>query len=517
MAASLTPRLNGRIQPAKTGHVTEEHVPVLLWVHSGTATVDAAGVTYRLSAREAIWIPPGLAHCTQTDEGGVVLPIFPRLPELRGPLAEVRVILVPEGWEDWLVFQFDFNNYHSFEANVGSQALVSLLTDSPAPSNRGPLGASVPLPLPRSPEGRAVAQALLRSPGSPRTIDTFAARENVSARTLQRQFRDETGIAFSEWRTRARIAVAANHLSGGRGIGWTGRRVGYGTPAGFTRAFQRHLEMTPHGYVLRSRALGREAHGSVEEVSALVAAEPREPPHIPARHVWSWVYDHHVLWWTYRGRVAIRIGTRNFTLRQGDAIWLPAGFTASVDLTKGSIFLPLGNRYGGAHIGVDELNVFSLPEDAEGYLLHTLLAEYTLFRPGTGELGISDQLFREQFVSGRGSAAVSELTGAVSAIARELRSHPADRRSLADWARRLRLSPQKVSREFITQTGSSFPRWRAKLRMSLARELLMLQDPLHKVSEILGYATPATFSKVFTSAHGISPRKYQHQISKQLD
>jgi AraC-like DNA-binding protein len=79
----------------------------------------------------------------------------------------------------------------------------------------------------------------------------------------------------------------------------------------------------------------------------------------------------------------------------------------------------------------------------------------------------------------------------------------------------LHLPPREVSREFTSQMGITFPRWRAQLRMSLARELLMLDEPPHYVSDFLGYANRATFSKIFTTAHGISPRSYQRQISKQ--
>lgn len=80
----------------------------------------------------------------------------------------------------------------------------------------------------------------------------FAALERVSVTTLQRQFRDETGMTFSEWRTRARIAAAEGHLADGRNIGWTGRRVGY-APGRFHQG-------VPPAY--RPVASGRVVYGS---------------------------------------------------------------------------------------------------------------------------------------------------------------------------------------------------------------------------------------------------------------
>ncbi len=506
--------------PAMTaGPITEDYIPVLLWVHTGTAIVEAAGDVHRLAAGEAIWIPPGVTHRTRTSVGAVVLPIFPRMPKRLGALAEVRVVPIPNGWEDWLLFQFDWNGYHSLEALAGANALLSLVVDGASRDDAADAGGRAsPVPMPSSREASAVAQAVLRSPGSPRGLSHFAERENVSVRTVQRQFRTETGMSFSEWRTRVRVTVAASHLTDGRDIGSTGRHVGYTTPAGFTRAFGRHFGVGPREYARRAHASPRRSANPLVEattqLAALVADKPQQSPHIPPRQVWNWVFDWHVLWWACRGQATLRIGTREFSMHRGQAMWLPAGFLASVTLAEGSILLPLGNRHGGIPIGVDELNTYSLSGEAEAFLLHTVVAEYTFFHSDIDRVLLADDLFRDQFVAGTDSGTSNGPTGAVAEIAWALRRDPADSRSLAEWASHLHISRKAIGEEFLAQTGGSFPHWRAQLRMSLARELLMFGDPVHEVSRTLGYATPATFSKVFTTAHGISPRRYRHQASR---
>jgi AraC-like DNA-binding protein len=515
LRASLSER---PIPTVTAGPIAEEHEPVVLWVHSGTATVETPTAAYRLAAGEAIWIPRGVVHRTRTDQGGVVFPIFPRRGELRGALAAARVFVVPPGWEDWFVSQFDFNRYHHSDAPSASDALLGLVVEHAPPAERARRGAAgPPMPMPRAPEARAVAQAILRSPGSSWRTDDCAARENISVRTLQRQFLDGTGVVFSEWRARARVSIAAEHLAQGRAVGWTGRRVGYDTPAGFTRAFRRHFGVAPRDYARRVDAGA--ADGAAERfdattpLAALVGHQFREPPPIPPRQLWSLVHDCHVLWWAYRGHVEIRVGTHQHSLRQGDALWVPAGLVASVDLAARSILLPLGQRYGTVHIGPGELSAFSLPSDAERFLLHTVLTEYTLFRPAARQRGLADELFREQLVARRDDGASAALTGALAALALAMRRDPADSRSLAAWATRLRLSPRALGEELHTQTGSSFPAWRAQLRMTLARELLTFGDTPRTVAQTLGYATSAVFGKVFTTAHGISPRQYQRRVS----
>lgn len=511
------------IPPATAGPITEEHLPVLLWVHVGTATVDAGSISHRLRAGQAIWIPPGVRHCTRADAGGVVLPIFPRLPELRGPLAEVRVISAPRGWEDWFVSQFDLNRYHTRGARPDERTLLGLVVDgTPRDARPGGDSGAPALPMPHSREAQAVAHAVLRSPAAEHRITELAAHENVSVRTLQRQFHHETGMTFSEWRARARVTVAAGHLLDGRTVSWVGRAVGYDTPAGFTRAFHRYFGCGPAAFARRAstvadRPTGPDEHATTHLAALVADTPPPPPPPIPARQPWSWVFGAHVLWWVYRGMVEIQIGAHRFALRRGQAIWLPAGITASVDdIARGSILLPLGDRRGGPPIGVDELRPFSFPPEADAYLLHTVLAEYTLFGTTGERPRLADELLREQLVFGRDRATGEGLTGVVATIATALCRDPADSRSLAQWAAHLRLPPEQVGTEFRSQTGSSFPRWRAHLRMSLARQLLAFDDPPREVSKLLGYATPAAFGKVFAVAHGVSPRTYQQRVSRRL-
>lgn len=513
------PALAQRPIPAMTaGPVTEEHEPVVLWVHTGAATVEVPGAAHRLGAGQAIWIPPGVQHRTQTDEGGVVVPIFPKVAELRGALAEVRVVTIPPGWDTWFVVQFDFNRFHSGGAPAHAHALVDLVLDSTRPATHSRRGAAgPPLTMPQSQEARAVAQALLRMPGSNWTTADLAAQESISVRTLQRQFRRETGVVFSEWRTRARVSVAAKHLADGRSVSWTGQQVGYDTPAGFTRAFRRHFGLTPRDHARLVDAPTRApatADDTTAPLQALVAEDGRHPPSIPPRRWWSVVHDCHVLWWVYRGEATISIGSHRYPVQQGEAIWLPAGLSATIELAADSVLLPLGQRYGALHLAADELRAVSLPGEAEAFLLHTVLSEYTLFEPDTTQPRLADELFRQQQLDPSGGQdAGAGLTGAVAAIALALRRDPADSRSLADWAAHLGLPSRRLGAEFARQTGTSFPVWRAQLRMTLARELLRFGDPWREVSRTLGYATPAVFGKVFTTAHGISPRRYQQQVN----
>lgn len=504
-------RLDQSLPPLTTGRITEDQLPVLLWVHTGTATVEAAGASHILTAGQALWVPPGVEHGTRTEAGGVVLPIFPSTPALPDAPAHIRAVEMPDSWTDWLVSQFDFNRHHTQDKGAGVRELLALVGGEGATTS---LTASSPEPppltMPSSKQARAVAEVFLRSPADPTSASDLAAQENISVRTLQRQFHDETGLTLSEWRTRARVTVAASKLTMGREVGWAARDVGYQTSAGFTRAFRRHMGVAPKDY-LRRGATG------TERTVNIAPALNREPPAVPPRRVWSWVFDWHVLWWVYRGEVAIRIGTREVVLRHGQAVWIPAGYSASVDeRDDGSILLPLGNRLGGAELGPDDLRILDLQDLQTPYLLHTVLMEYTLFglvtEDGGNREALADVLFREQFADGSPRVHAGSLTGAVAVIARQLRLNPSDSSSLAEWAEVVGEPTGRLGHEFVHQTGRDFPRWRADLRMSLARELLRDGSTPRAAARMLGYATNAGFGQVFTATHGLTPRQYQQRV-----
>lgn len=515
----LPPRARDWTIPATaTEPLTEEHQTVLLYAHTGTATVDAAGQEHHLSTGDAIWVPPGVPHRTRCRAGGVVIPVFPRTSELPAGLSTVRTITFPPGWADWLVMRHvdDMHLQHDVRETLpGAEALMGLVAGAPEGLGDRRIDAEA-LPMPLSREAARVARTLLRDPASSASAVSLAGRENISVKTLQRQFRHETGLAFSDWRTRARVVAAAKHLQRGHDVGSTGRRVGYATAAGFSKAFSRHTGITPSEYARHARRRPAAAAVPVEDVlrpiAALASDDALVAPPIPARRVWTRVNEEHCLLWIYRGEADVRVGARDFRLRRGDVLWLPAGVPNTVECPAGSIAMPLGLGFGSVDLDPEALSVFSFPPEAETFLLHTSMVNFTLAETATRGPSLSTELFRVQFLAGRG--ADTGLTRAVGSITRALRRNPADSRSLARWAEQLGTSPRELGQEFLRQTGETFPRWRAQHRMDMARWFLRLGDSPGQVARQLGYASSAAFANAFSTAHGMSPREHQRRAGE---
>ncbi|MFT4234163.1 MAG: helix-turn-helix domain-containing protein [Microbacterium sp.] len=491
------------------GPLSNDRLLLFLWVRKGAAAVAVAGRTHAVSAGEAIVVPPGVVHTVHTDRASLAIPVFAPATMCPAALTEVRIVPVPVGWEEWLM-----HRYAAAEVTRVT-ALQQLLGDSVPAGRPGEVGGHVAsLPMPHSPQARSVARTILRAPGADISATVFAQREHISVKTLQRRFRNETGLQLSEWRTRARVAAAAACLAEGRGVGWSGRHVGYTSAAGFTRAFRRHAGITPQEFIRRAARDGAPAYGFgsdvFEGVSDIVMESHSAPP-IPAERRPVQIENRHILHWIYRGRATLRIGAHDRQLRRGDVIWTPAGVPFQVRLDAGAILLPLGSRHGPGHVAPEDLRTFPHPPETEDHLLHIALAEETLLRPAAGPGTFVDALFRAQFGRHQDDVVPAAPTSSVAKIGAALWHSPDDARSLAEWAGVLGVRTSELSREFSTQTGMAFPRWRSRLRMDVARALLWTGGTPGDVARQLGYTSTSTFTKVFSATHGVPPKEYQRR------
>ncbi|GGM48322.1 helix-turn-helix transcriptional regulator [Microbacterium saperdae] len=111
------------------------------------------------------------------------------------------------------------------------------------------------LALPSDPRARAIAEAILEDPQELRELENWAQHFGVSTKTLHRAFLADTGITFSQWRTRARVYAAERLLVEGHSVQDTAELIGYSTPTGFIKAFRQVFGSTPATYIRAKRRL----------------------------------------------------------------------------------------------------------------------------------------------------------------------------------------------------------------------------------------------------------------------
>jgi AraC-like DNA-binding protein len=93
-------------------------------------------------------------------------------------------------------------------------------------------------------------------------------------------------------------------------------------------------------------------------------------------------------------------------------------------------------------------------------------------------------------------------------VAEALRADPSERRLLADWGRQVGASARSLERLFLRDTGMSFARWRAQLRLLAALERLGAGRSVTQVALDVGYDDPSSFIAAFKRTLGVTPRRY---------
>jgi len=127
-------------------------------------------------------------------------------------------------------------DYGTKVANSVAQRLVM------APHREGGQAQFVPRPMPTrdaSPVARLM-DWLRENPRADHSLEAMASQVHMSVRTLQRQFKQATGLSPGEWLTRERISVAKELLESNSELGMerVAELAGFGSPESLRRHFR---------------------------------------------------------------------------------------------------------------------------------------------------------------------------------------------------------------------------------------------------------------------------------------
>jgi len=97
-------------------------------------------------------------------------------------------------------------------------------------------------------------------------------------------------------------------------------------------------------------------------------------------------------------------------------------------------------------------------------------------------------------------------------LCRALLDEPGADATLDIWADRVGASTRTLARLFRRETGLAFAAWRQQVRLAEAVGRLARREPVTRIAEDLGYASPSAFSAMFHRALGSTPRQYLDRI-----
>ncbi|MGO1683203.1 MAG: helix-turn-helix domain-containing protein [Corynebacterium variabile] len=508
-------------------HVELRH-PHVWWVSRGSLHVTGPGRSaLRVDAGWAVSIDRGVTIRVTRDSPETVAFGFPRS---RGTLlpfedsGEVDVGEVPVGWNSLMVEQFAENLSYLRRENgiAGSPGQRGQVGSGPDDSN--PLSRP---PLPQDSAARRAALALVRDPGYPGTVGELAASVFVSPATLNRTFREETSCSVGEWRTRLRIALAAEELAvRGGTVESVAHRVGLSSASALCRLFRERTGVTPATVpgirTPEDAALsGTDPLGSTGPTGASVTRTTDSP----GRSTWERTNRLHVLVAAWRGDCQVTAGNESVHVPEGFLAWLPAGLPNQVAMEPGALVLPVGARSGsapGAHGPV------VMGPSGQERALSALTREYDPLQPE--RTGFVDDLFCTYLVqtSGEETGDTVETADAgdncdtvapgtdagrrqsayLDRMLDEFRRVPATERTRSQWAEYLGCSVNDVALALEMFGVRTLREWHSSVRMGTARRLLTAGVAVGDVAGFLGYRSVSSFSHVFRRHHGKSPQTY---------
>lgn len=219
---------------------------VMLWMYRGTARVSVGDRDLHLSEGDAVWMPAGHSHEVAVSGGSVALPMSFPVDLVEVDVADVVVTRVPKRLTRYMLHNVVSNITKLRPADYDPLEVLGVFGDL---LGRRRAMVEAALAMPTTPAALTIARGTLDDLASDRSAAAWAGRAGVSARTVNRWFRDETGRAFARWRTVARMQRAVELMDRGLAPSAAARRVGYAHLSAFSRDFRNQMGMSPREYV----------------------------------------------------------------------------------------------------------------------------------------------------------------------------------------------------------------------------------------------------------------------------
>ena len=211
-------------------------------VESGLIQVRTAAGSWLLPPHRAGWIPPGVAHQVSitgamsgwsvllTPEASVQLP--PR-PTVIGVTETMRALV-----------RQAINWAGQSKLTPPQERIMAVLLDELQQQPQAVLH----LPMPQDRRLLRITTALAATPADPRSLAEWAAWAGLSARSMSRLFRGETGCSFGQWRQQLQLSAALERLALGEPVNVVADALGYATASNFIAMFKRHFGAPPGRY-----------------------------------------------------------------------------------------------------------------------------------------------------------------------------------------------------------------------------------------------------------------------------
>ncbi|KAF1024586.1 MAG: HTH-type transcriptional regulator NimR [Pseudomonas sp.] len=216
----------------------------------GVISVSTDTGNWVVPPQRAIWVPPGVVHAMHMRGPVTLLNTYVRAHAAQrlGLPSQCEVLGVSALLRHLLEHALTVPARYS--AGGRDAHLMGLLAHEIAQMPALALNA----PLPGEPRLANACQRFLAEPSLAIGIDTMALHAGMSRRTFTRQFRQDTGISYLQWRQQACLLAAIVRLGAGTVVTRVALDLGYSSPSAFTTVFKRVLGEVPSRYFANAPA-----------------------------------------------------------------------------------------------------------------------------------------------------------------------------------------------------------------------------------------------------------------------
>jgi AraC-like DNA-binding protein/quercetin dioxygenase-like cupin family protein len=221
----------------------------LLFASSGAMTVTTSQTSWMIPSTRAVFIPARTVHALRMW-GAVEMRTLYLSPPLTSfdafaATGECRVIDVAPLLRELILRTVE-------RAGLDSRAapdtwVIRLMEEEVKAAVAAAGNSPLRLPMPADERARAVADHVLSQPSmaAGEGVLELAQQYGVARRTLERRFRDQTGMSFGMWRQKARLLDSIRLLAEGGSVTDAALDSGYSSVSAFIAAFKATFGYTP--------------------------------------------------------------------------------------------------------------------------------------------------------------------------------------------------------------------------------------------------------------------------------
>lgn len=215
----------------------------ILLVQRGALSCEVEGGLWIVPPRSAVWIPGGALHAIKVTGALEGYGAFVASGIGAGLPTACRAVSVTPLLRELLIRSANLPLLYE-EGGANSRLMAVLLDELVAAKDE-----DLHLPMPADPRLRRIIDLMMASPADRETLDVWAEKAGLSARTLGRIISRETGMSFGRWRQQLSVILAVKWLAGGASIQQVAAGLGYESVPSFVTMFRKVLGTSPGRYM----------------------------------------------------------------------------------------------------------------------------------------------------------------------------------------------------------------------------------------------------------------------------